>query len=123
MDLDRLDAELKHLKNKLDDNIEEQKKTSLKQEVIDVDLKNKKLDKQEIETIKNLTDADKLLRDENILLKTSLETKTNEIDKIQIEMDKNITVIDQLRTIIAKKESHLEKTIRSEKLATKTLSN
>merc|ERR1739848_580456 len=70
----QLSTELKHLKNNLDDNIDEQKKTSLKQEVIEAadDLKNKKLDKQEIETIKNLTDADKLLRDENILLKTSL---------------------------------------------------
>jgi len=74
-----------------------------------------KLDKQEIETIKNLTDADKLLRDENKLLKTDLEEKTQKLDKVIVEMDKNQIIVNQLKELIANKDNQLETITAKEK--------
>lgn len=80
----------------------------------DVELTSKsgqdKLTKQE-----NLTDADKLLRDENKLLKTDLEEKECELDRVGVEMNRNVLVITQLRSLIATKETQLEDAFKKEK--------
>lgn len=102
-----LSSELKGLKTKLNNTISDSK-TALKQEQFDIEFKNTKLDKQEIETIKNLTDADKLLRDENMLLKTDLQEKATEIDNLNSEMSRNVMLIGQLRGLISAKDAQLE---------------
>lgn len=99
---------------------------SLSQQEIDAAddlMKSKKLDKQEIETIKNLTDADKLLRDENKLLKTDLEEKTQNLDKVTLEMDKSHVLVKQLKALIDNKETQLEKMTAKEKSLYQQLGN
>ena len=114
MSKSELSSELKGLKTKLNDTIVDSK-TALKQEQFDIEFKNTKLDKQEIEAIKNLTDADKLLRDENKLLKTDLQEKVTEIDNLNSEMSRNVMLIGQLRALISTKDTQLENIVTKEK--------
>jgi chromosome segregation ATPase len=70
---------------------------------------------QEIEVIKNLTDADKLLRDENKVLKGELEEKTDTLNKLQIEIQAKTSKINELNVLVEKKEAQLENTSKKEK--------
>jgi chromosome segregation ATPase len=81
----------------------------------------KKADESDIETIKNLTDADKLLRDEYKLLKIDLDDKNDIIAKMQTELQQNFSLINEIKKTVEIKETNLNESLKKEKLINEKL--
>lgn len=68
----------------------------------------------DMEAIKNLTDADKLLRDEYKLLKGELDQRNEMISKMQEELQTNFSSTNELRKLLDIKETRIKELMDSE---------
>ena len=99
----QLSFEIQQLRDKLDDKlIETEKKESLSEN-------------HDNDQVKNLTDSDKLLRDEYKLVKNDLDEKIKQISKLELDLEFKNQTINQLKTEIDLKQTQLNESTQNER--------